>query len=78
MKDAYNDTAETIMRLRDHRDPFIRKTVVSLIPTLATYDTQTFSDYFLHKAMVYLLGQLRNPIDKSIGEFRCLLSMSYF
>lgn len=73
MKDAYVDTAETILRLRTHRDPLIRKTILTLIPTLALYDTQTFSEYFMHKAMSHLLEQLAKPAERStafvaIGE----------
>lgn len=67
MKDAYVDTAESILLLRAHKDPLIRKTVVSLIPTLAEYDTQTFSEKFMHKAMGHLLEQLQKPAEKSPG-----------
>lgn len=73
MKDAYVDTAETILRLRTHRDALVRKTVLTLIPTLALYDTQRFSEYFMHKAMGHLLEQLTKNTERStafmaIGE----------
>lgn len=67
MKEAYVDTAETILKLRMHRDALVRKTIITLIPTLAVYDTQTFSEYFMHKAMSYLLDQLQKPAERSVA-----------
>lgn len=67
MKDSYFETAEMILRHRNHRDPLIRKAVVSLIPALAEYDSQKFSDNFLHRAMGHLLEQLMKPTERSSG-----------
>ena len=64
MKDTYVETADSIFELRGHRDVLIRKTVIALIPTLALYDTQTFSEYYLHKAMSHLLEQLPKPVEQ--------------
>ncbi len=72
MKDPYFDTAEMILRHRNHRDPLIRKTVVSLIPVLADYDNQKFADHFLHRAMGHLLEQLMKPTERSSGAFESL------
>ncbi|OBZ74140.1 Phosphatidylinositol 3-kinase tor2 [Grifola frondosa] len=38
-----------------------------LIPTLAVYDTQTFSEHYLHKAMAHLLAQLEKPNERSVA-----------
>lgn len=65
MKESYLDTAETIIRLRSHRDPLIRKTIIQLIPTLAVYDNKSFSEHFLHKAMSHLLESLTRPAERS-------------
>ena len=67
MKEAYVETAETILKLRMHRDTLVRKTIITLIPTLALYDTQTFSDSFMHKAMGHLLEQLSKPTERSVA-----------
>ncbi|KAH8106535.1 hypothetical protein DFH11DRAFT_1518140 [Phellopilus nigrolimitatus] len=67
MKEAYLDTSETILRLRTHRDALVRKTIITLVPTLAFYDTQTFSEYFMHKAMIHLLEQLSKPAERSVA-----------
>ena len=68
MKDSYSDTAEMILRHRNHRDQLIRKTVVTLIPVLAAYDSQQFSENFLHRAMGHLLEQLMKPTERSSGK----------
>jgi FKBP12-rapamycin complex-associated protein len=70
MKEVYADTAEAILRLRVHRDPLIRKTVITLIPTLALYDTQSFSELFMHRAMAHLLEQLQKSNERSFGMCR--------
>ena len=53
MKGTFLDTAETILRFKSDRDSLVRRMVITMIPTLAAYDTQTFSEHFLHKAMAH-------------------------
>ncbi|TDL23875.1 atypical/PIKK/FRAP protein kinase [Rickenella mellea] len=67
MKETFTDAAETILRFKLHRDPLVHKTVIALIPTLAHYDTQTFSEHFMHKAMAHLLEQLSKPAERSFA-----------
>lgn len=67
MKEVYTETVETILRLRLHKDPLVRKTIITLIPTLAMYDTQTFSESFMHKAMGHLLEQLSKPAERPVA-----------
>lgn len=38
-----------------------------MIPSLAAYDTQTFTEHFLHKAMGHLLTQLEKPAERNYG-----------
>lgn len=73
MRESFLDTADQILRFRSHRDALVRKMVITLIPSLAVYDTQTFTEHFLHKAMAHLLTQLEKPNERSFGK---LLSMS--
>ena len=42
MKENFLDAAEQILSFKMHREPIVRKMVITLIPTLAVYDTQTF------------------------------------
>jgi len=69
MRESFLDTAEQILRFKSHRDGLVRKMVITLIPTLAAYDTQTFSEHYLHKAMGHLLQQLGNPNEGSFGSY---------
>jgi FKBP12-rapamycin complex-associated protein len=68
MKENFLDTADQIIRFRSHRDPLVRKMVIVMIPSLAAYDTQTFAEHFLHKAMAHLLTQLEKLNERSIGK----------
>ena len=67
MKENFLDAAEQILSFKTHREPVVRKMVISLIPTLAVYDTQTFSEHFLHKAMGHLLTYLDKPNERSVA-----------
>ncbi|KIK61711.1 hypothetical protein GYMLUDRAFT_42743 [Collybiopsis luxurians FD-317 M1] len=64
MKENFMDTAEQILRFKTHRDALVRKMVITLIPTLAQYDTQTFTEHFLHKAMAHLSQQLEKSNER--------------
>ncbi|KAI0924480.1 hypothetical protein AcW2_005356 [Taiwanofungus camphoratus] len=67
MKENFLDAAEQILSYKTHRDALVRKMVITLIPTLAVYDTQTFSEHHLHKAMAHLLTQLDKPNERSVA-----------
>ncbi|KAF9054520.1 atypical PIKK FRAP protein kinase [Panaeolus papilionaceus] len=67
MRESFLDTADQILRFRSHRDALVRKMVITLIPSLAVYDTQTFTEHFLHKAMAHLLTQLEKPNERSFA-----------
>ncbi|KII85882.1 hypothetical protein PLICRDRAFT_144570 [Plicaturopsis crispa FD-325 SS-3] len=67
MKEIFLDTAEQILSFKTHRDGLVKKMVITLIPTLAAYDTQTFSEHFLHKSMAHLLTQLDKPNERSFA-----------
>jgi FKBP12-rapamycin complex-associated protein len=67
MKETFLDTADQILGFRSSRDNLVKKMVITLIPTLAAYDTQTFAEHFLHKAMAHLLTQLEKPNERSFG-----------
>ncbi|THV05541.1 FAT-domain-containing protein [Dendrothele bispora CBS 962.96] len=64
MKENFMDTAEQILHFKLHRDGLVRKMVITMIPSLAAYDTQTFTEHFLHKAMAHLLTQLERPNER--------------
>jgi FKBP12-rapamycin complex-associated protein len=67
MRESFLDTAEQILRFKSHRDGLVRKMVITLIPTLAAYETQVFSEHHLHKSMGHLLTQLEKPNERSFA-----------
>lgn len=77
MRETFLDTAEQILRFKSHRDLVVRKMVITMIPSLAAYDTQTFTEHFLHKAMAHLLTQLEKPMERSFGSYISFISTSF-
>ncbi|KAJ3318282.1 phosphatidylinositol kinase- protein kinase tor1, partial [Blyttiomyces sp. JEL0837] len=65
MDSKYKETAETILKYREHKDSLVRRTVILLCPTLATFDPDSFVTMYLNACMSYLLSQLRKDRDRS-------------
>ncbi|EMD33021.1 hypothetical protein CERSUDRAFT_99034 [Gelatoporia subvermispora B] len=57
MKEGFLDAANQILSSKVHRDALIRNTVITLILTLAAYDT-SFSGHHLHRSSGHLLARL--------------------
>lgn len=75
MHERYTEVCDQILSFKDHRDPLVRRAVVELIPTLASYNHADFAAHYLHKTMLYLLGQLKNNRDRTTCE--CSASESF-
>lgn len=69
MKDYYQDAGDVVLKYKDHRELLIRKTVITLIPLLATYNPTDFATLYLQKSMVYLISQLHKEREKSESFF---------
>ncbi|KAJ7623177.1 phosphatidylinositol 3-kinase [Roridomyces roridus] len=67
MRDVFSHTTEQVLRYRLNKDPLVRKLVMTLIPSLAAYDTETFSEFYLKQAMGYLLGVIDKPNDRHLA-----------
>ncbi|KZT10185.1 atypical/PIKK/FRAP protein kinase [Laetiporus sulphureus 93-53] len=67
MKEHFLDAAAQIMFFKTHRDALVRKMVITLIPSLALYDTQSFCEHHLYQAMGHLLTQLDKPNERSVA-----------
>ncbi|KAI0228314.1 phosphatidylinositol kinase- protein kinase tor1 [Massospora cicadina] len=65
MKDYYRDAGDIVLNYKDHRELLIRKTVITLIPLLASYNPTDFASLYLQKTMVYLISQLHKEREKS-------------
>ncbi len=65
MHDHYQEACEIVFKMKDHRDPVIRRTVVLLIPQLANYAPTDFAQTYLHKFMVFLSGMLKKDKERN-------------
>ncbi|KAH6880771.1 armadillo-type protein [Thelonectria olida] len=65
MQEHYGQACEIVFKHKDHRDPTIRKTVVLLIPDLASYSPADFANVWLHKFMLYLSGMLKKDKERN-------------
>jgi FKBP12-rapamycin complex-associated protein len=70
MHERYGQVCDQIFQYKDHRDPLVRRAVIELIPTLASYNHLDFTQHYLHKSMVYLLGQLKKDRDRTTSKWR--------
>ncbi len=68
MTDHYKLACELVLKYKESKEPLIRRSVITLIPAMATYDHQTFIELFLHRAMGHLLQQLSKPSERDAGE----------
>ncbi|KAJ7174943.1 phosphatidylinositol 3-kinase [Mycena crocata] len=64
MTPHFLESADAILAFRANRDPAVRRMVVAMIPTLASYNTPAFKEHILHKAMSHLLGQLEKGNER--------------
>lgn len=65
MHEKYTDVSEIILSYKDYKEGLIKRTVISLIPTLASYNSEKFVVLYLYKCMHYLLGQLKKNRDRT-------------
>lgn len=68
MTPKYKETLNSILKLKDHRDQLIRRTVVDVIPSFASYDPQMFTKEYLDEAMAILLNHMNTKgVDKNLA-----------
>ncbi|TIB14647.1 hypothetical protein E3P89_00930 [Wallemia ichthyophaga] len=67
LKPRFGDVCDLILRYKDHRDFLIRKTVILLIPTLATYDPQAFTQTKLRLSMGHLMSAIRKERERTVA-----------
>ncbi|TID15752.1 hypothetical protein CANINC_004281 [Pichia inconspicua] len=64
---------ETLLRVKDHRSPDVRKEITVVIPILARYDKIKFVDRYMHRVLLFYISQLKIGKDRiniliSIGD----------
>ena len=67
MAEYYKSICELTLKYRDSKEVVVRKAVITLIPSMATYDSVEFEVHYLHRSMAYLLQALGKPTDRDIG-----------
>jgi FKBP12-rapamycin complex-associated protein len=67
MAEYYKMICELTLRYRDSKEVVVRKAVITLIPSMATYDSDEFEALYLHRSMAYLLQALGKPTDRDIA-----------
>ena len=75
MLSRYREVAETVLRLQSAKESIIRRTIVSLIPKLATFSPQRFADSYLVESCALILTTIRSPSDRSAG-FKALSKLA--
>lgn len=76
MQERYNEVCDQVLNYKDHREPLVRRAVIELIPTLASYNHQEFIAKYLHPCMIYLLGQLKKERDRTTCTLRVISAAS--
>lgn len=56
------------MKYKDHKEALIKKTVIALIPDLATFNPTDFSNIYMNLWMNHLLSQLKKEKEKYTGS----------
>jgi FKBP12-rapamycin complex-associated protein len=67
MRESYLDVSTRILNMRSHKDPIVRRMVITLIPTLASFDKQAFCENSLHVAAAHLIAMLDKPQERSFA-----------
>ncbi|KAF9582493.1 phosphatidylinositol kinase- protein kinase tor1, partial [Lunasporangiospora selenospora] len=68
MSERFMETCDKVLRLRDHPDALVRRTVISLIPELAAYSPDDFVKHYLPIAMGHLLGQIHSEKERGSSK----------
>lgn len=64
LNDKYEEVSKMIISMREHKSQLIRHTVIQLIPQLAKFNPQHFSDQNLATCTEHLLASLSNKKER--------------
>eukprot|EP01117_Protostelium_nocturnum_P014316 TRINITY_DN5444_c0_g1_i3.p1 TRINITY_DN5444_c0_g1~~TRINITY_DN5444_c0_g1_i3.p1 ORF type:complete len:2209 (+),score=787.54 TRINITY_DN5444_c0_g1_i3:161-6787(+) len=69
LKDRYQDIAQTVFKHRDNRDKLIKKTVVLVIPRLASFSPEEFIKNYLDLSINHLVASSKKDTDAKKVSF---------
>jgi FKBP12-rapamycin complex-associated protein len=75
MTDLYKKVCQVTLKLKDAKDSLIKKTAVSMLPTLAYYDPVVFSELYLEQSMNHLVYVFRKTDEKRDGKISRILCL---
>ena len=67
MLSRYKEVAETVLRLHESKERIVRRSVTNLIPKLAAFYPQRFSESYLSSSAALLLATIRVPSERDAG-----------
>ena len=67
MLSRYKEVAETVLRLHESKERIVRRSVTNLIPKLAAFSPQRFSESYLSSSAALLLATIRVPSERDAG-----------
>ncbi|GAM22047.1 hypothetical protein SAMD00019534_052220 [Acytostelium subglobosum LB1] len=65
MFNKFKDVCETILRYKEHRDKLVKKTVITLLPSMALFCPKDFVHHHLNNCMIHVLASLKNQGERS-------------
>ncbi|CAN6610146.1 serine/threonine-protein kinase Tor2p [Trichomonascus vanleenenianus] len=66
MQPKYTEVCEIVLKYKDYKDPLVRRTVVTILPCLSSYNPMEFTKRYLVDSMAHLIGQLKRERDRSL------------
>lgn len=65
----YREACDITFRFKEAKDPVIRREVLNIIPTLATYAPDKFTNNYLHMCMHWLQNLITRKVRENIAAF---------
>ena len=68
MAEYFGQICEQTLKYRENKEFGVRRSVITLIPNMATYDGDEFEAHYLARSMQYLFQALGKQQDREVGE----------
>ncbi|KAF2097118.1 FAT-domain-containing protein [Rhizodiscina lignyota] len=65
----YREACDIVFRYKEHKDPIIRREVLNIIPTLAGYSPDKFTNNYLHMCMLWLQNLINRKLKDNTAAF---------
>ena len=65
----YREACDIVFRYKEHRDAIVRREVLNIIPTLAAYNPEQFTNNYLHMCMLWLQNLINRKQKDNFAAF---------